>query len=74
MARLEVTIKIALTKEAEKADKNGMDEIYLRNITHNLMDTVNLFSRGKYEIDIEYNRLEQRRSSKRASNKPKRKK
>lgn len=56
MSRLEVTIKVAVNEAANKADKMGAEEIYLRCAVMKAKEVMELVGRGKFEVVVTYDR------------------
>jgi hypothetical protein len=56
MSRLEVTIKVAVNEAADKADKMGVEEIYLRSAVMKAKEVMELVGRGKFEVMVTYDR------------------
>jgi hypothetical protein len=68
MARLVATVKLAVNREADKADPN--EEIFLRSLVDTIRNLTSLVGRGKYEFTHQYDRPDEtRRPSVRKPNK-----
>jgi hypothetical protein len=60
MSRLQITMTVAVNEKANKADKNGTEEIYLRCAMQKAREVIDLVGRGKFDIEVTYDRLEKK--------------